>query len=141
MDNEAYTSLNMTMTSLNIKYQLVPPRDHRAQYAERAIQTYKKHFMVGLFISYKDINPQLWYRLLQQEKVILKMIKKAMTLPPLSAYTQIFGGFDLTRTPLAPPGIRVVIHNRLKNCASYTPHGEDGWYIRPAMERYRCHKT
>ena len=35
MDNEAYTALNMTMTTMNINYQLVPPSTHRANNAER----------------------------------------------------------------------------------------------------------
>ena len=35
MDNEASTALNMTMTTMNIKYQLVPPSNHRANNAER----------------------------------------------------------------------------------------------------------
>ena len=37
MDNEAYIALNMKMTSMNIKYQLVPLNNHRANNAERAI--------------------------------------------------------------------------------------------------------
>ena len=35
MDNEAYTVLNLTMTTMNIKYQLFPPNNHRATDAER----------------------------------------------------------------------------------------------------------
>ena len=45
MDNEASTSLNMKMTSMNIKYQLVPPSNHRANNAERLIQTFKNNFI------------------------------------------------------------------------------------------------
>ena len=41
MDNEAYTYLKMAMTSMNIKYQLVPPRNHISKNTERAIQTFK----------------------------------------------------------------------------------------------------
>ena len=41
MDNEAYTSLKMTMTFMNIKYHLVPPSNHRANNLERVIQTFK----------------------------------------------------------------------------------------------------
>ena len=36
------------MKSMNIKYQLVPPSNHRANNAERAIQTFKNHFIAGL---------------------------------------------------------------------------------------------
>ena len=48
MDNGASTALKMTMTSMNIKYQLVPPINHRAKNAEIAIQTSKNHFIAGL---------------------------------------------------------------------------------------------
>ena len=34
MDNEASTALNMTMITMNIKYQLVPPSNHIANNAE-----------------------------------------------------------------------------------------------------------
>ena len=48
MDNEVSTALNMTMTTINTKYQLVPPSNHRAKSAERAIQTFKNHSIAGL---------------------------------------------------------------------------------------------
>ena len=35
MENEASIDLNITMTSMNIKYQLVPPSNHRANNAYR----------------------------------------------------------------------------------------------------------
>ena len=35
MENEAYTALKLTMTTMKIKYQLVPPSNHRANNAER----------------------------------------------------------------------------------------------------------
>ena len=46
MDNEASEALKMTMKAMNIKYQLVPPSIHRANNAERAIHTFKNHFIV-----------------------------------------------------------------------------------------------
>ena len=48
MDNKASTALNMTMTIINIKYQLVPQSNHRSNNAERAIQKSKNHFIAGL---------------------------------------------------------------------------------------------
>ena len=48
MDNEASTDLNMTMTSMNIKYNLVIPSNHIPNNAERAIQTFKNHFIAVL---------------------------------------------------------------------------------------------
>ena len=48
MDNEAYTNLKMTMTSMNIKYQLVPPSNQISDNLEREIQTFKNHFIAGM---------------------------------------------------------------------------------------------
>ena len=33
------------------------------------------------------------------------------------------------------------MHNRLNDRASWDPHVEDGWYIGPSIEPYRCHKS
>ena len=48
MDNEAPTALEKTTTNMDITYQLVPPGNHKAKNAERAIKTFKKHFIAGL---------------------------------------------------------------------------------------------
>ena len=52
---------------------------------------------------------------------------------------QLNGAFKYTRTPLAPPGTRVVIYEAPGNCRTWAPHCVDGWYLRPAPDHYRCH--
>ena len=66
MENEASTALNLKMTTMNSKNQLVHPSNHRANNAEIAIHTFKNHFIAGLCIINKDFDLQLWYRLLHQ---------------------------------------------------------------------------
>ena len=48
MDNEASAELKLSMKKKDIKYELVPPMVHRRNAAERAIQTFKNHFIAGL---------------------------------------------------------------------------------------------
>ena len=50
MENKASTALKLTMTTMNIKYKLVPPSKHIAYNAEILIQTFKNHFIVGMCI-------------------------------------------------------------------------------------------
>ena len=45
MDKKSSTALKMAMTSMGIKYQLVPPSYHRGNNAEREIHTFKKYFI------------------------------------------------------------------------------------------------
>ena len=48
------------MTTIDIKYHLVIPSNHRASNAERAIQMFKNHFIAELFSVDKDFHLQLW---------------------------------------------------------------------------------
>ena len=47
-DNECSTAFKRFLTNHNINLQLVPPYDHRTNPAERAIGTFKDHFISGL---------------------------------------------------------------------------------------------
>jgi hypothetical protein len=49
LDNEASTALKNFFTINDIAYQLVPPHCHRCNAAERAIRTFKEHFVAGLY--------------------------------------------------------------------------------------------
>ena len=59
----------------------------------------------------------------------------------MSAYMELEGVFDYNKTPLAPPGTKVVIHEKPDKQASWAAHGVDGWYLGPAMEHYRCYRV
>jgi hypothetical protein len=51
----------------------------------------------------------------------------------------IFGQYDFNRAPLAPPGTRIIAHETPGRRRTWAPHGQDGWYIGPALEHYRCY--
>jgi hypothetical protein len=68
------------------------------------------------------------------------MLRTSRINPKLSAATHIFGQYNFNRAPMAPPGTRIIAHetpNRRRTC--WEPHGQDGWYIGPALEHYRCY--
>jgi hypothetical protein len=58
--------------------------------------------------------------------------------PRLSAYAQVQGAFDYNRTPLGPPGTRVLVHDKPSTRETWAPHALHGYYIGPAMGHYRC---
>jgi hypothetical protein len=51
----------------------------------------------------------------------------------------LVGNFDFNRTPIAPPGVRVIVHEKPDKRTSWSPHGVDGWYVGPALDSYRCY--
>jgi hypothetical protein len=59
----------------------------------------------------------------------------------LSAYQQVWGNFDFNKTPLAPPGCKVVVHERAMERGAWACHGIVGYYIGPAMKHYRNYES
>ena len=47
MDNGTSTSVKRYITNTNVNYQLVEPNNHRVNAAERAIRTFRYHFVAG----------------------------------------------------------------------------------------------
>jgi hypothetical protein len=45
----------------------------------------------------------------------------------------------INRAPMAPPGTRIIAHETPNRRRTWTPHGQDGWYIGPALEHYKCY--
>jgi hypothetical protein len=81
----------------------------------------------------------LWDIILPQAVITLTMLGTSRINPKLSAATQIFGQHDFNRAPLAPPGTRIIAHETPGRRRTWAPHGQDGWYIGPALEHYRCY--
>ena len=66
----------------------------------------------------------------------LNLLRSSRKNPSLSAHAAIHGLFDFNKTPLAPPGIQVLIHDKTRK--TWATHALDGWYIGPALHHYRC---
>jgi hypothetical protein len=59
----------------------------------------------------------------------------------MSAYAQLNEHFDFNSTPLAPPGTRIIAHEKPDQRESWDPHGLDGYYLGPALDHYRCYQV
>jgi hypothetical protein len=138
LDNEASDALKNFMHDKDVNFQLVPPGIHRRNPAERAIRTYKNHLLAGICTTDPNFPMHLWCRLVAQANITINLLRESRINPSLSAYAQVHGAFDYNATPMAPPGIRVLTHDKPSKRPSWAPHGEEGWYIGPALEHYRC---
>ena len=108
--------------------------------AERAIQTFKNHFIACLGTTDKNFPLHLWDRILPQAITTLNLLRSSRLNPRLSAEEHLNGMFDFNRRPLAPPGTKVIIHDNPSERRSWAPHGLDGWYVGHAPEHYCCYK-
>ena len=60
MDNECSEALQQFMTTEHIDYQFVPPGCHRRNAAERAIRTFKNHFLAMLCSADRETHKKNW---------------------------------------------------------------------------------
>jgi hypothetical protein len=142
LNNECSEALKQFMSNDGVDYQIVPPGIHHRNAPERAICTFKNHFIAGLCSIDKHFPLHLWdQHLVPQAVITLNMMRGSRINLQLSAWVQINDNFDFNRTPLAPPGIRVLVHEKPQNGETWSPHALDEWYIGPALEPYRCYNV
>lgn len=110
LDNECSNILKEFLTEQEIDYQLAPPGIHFRNAAERAIQTFKDHFITGLCSTDPNFPMHLWCQLLPQALLTLNLLRDSRINPKISAYAQIHGPYDFKVHPLAPPGTHVISH-------------------------------
>jgi hypothetical protein len=118
MDNEASTALKHFLHSKDIQFQLVPPHVHRQNAAERAIQTFTNHFVAMLCSTDTQFPIHLLDRLIPQAVITLNLLRQSRIKPKLSAHAQLNGLFDYNKTPLAPPGTKVIINEKVDHRGS-----------------------
>ena len=123
----------------NETFQLVPPHLHQWNAAERAIQTFKNHFISGMVSTHQYFPLHLWCHLLPQAIVTLNLLLTSRINPTLLAHAQLHGLFDFNETNFAPLGTKVIVHLNPTIRKSWAPRGQDGWYIDRAKDNYRCY--
>ena len=121
LDNECPGGLKTFLRKESVKFQLVPPYLHHTNAAERAIQTYKDHLIAGLISCNQKLPLHIWDRLILHAILTLNLLRPSRLNPRLLAEAQLNGAFDFNRTPLAPPGTRVIVHKTPNNRRTWTP--------------------
>jgi hypothetical protein len=138
LDNEASTALKNFFTVNDIAYQLVPPHCHRCNAAERAIRTLKEHFVAGLSSVDPSFPVHLWDRMLPQAEITLNLLRISILHPQLSAAAHYHGLVYYNKTAFAPPGCKIIAHEKPGKRRTWSPHGQHGYSLGPAMHHYRC---
>ena len=113
---------------------------HRRNVAERAIRTFKAHFLAILAGVASDFPRYLWDLLVPQAEMTLNFLRQSPLNKTISAWEYFNGPFNYDATPLGPLGTRVLAHHKPDVRASWDFRAEDGWGIGVSLEHYRCQR-
>ena len=125
LDNKCSRDMKKIFKEIQVEYQLVPPNIHQCNAAERAIHTYKNHLIAGLYTCDPKSTSREWDWLLPQCNITINLLRPARRNPSLSAYAALLGNFNFNATPMAPPGTKVVVHEKSNNRLSWEGHGTE----------------
>ena len=140
LENEAPRELKAAICSNGCTVELTPPDVHQRNNAERAIQTFKSHFISILAGVDNSFPINEWDSLIPQTILTLNLLHNANVAPKISAYAYHHGPFDYGRMPLAPIGCAVQFHVKPGRRRTWGEQSTDGWYIGASPEHYRTHR-
>ena len=142
LDNDA--SVEYTQVIKNkwkINYHLLHPNSYRSNAAERAIFTFKAHFISILAGIVPDFPWNLWDLLLPQTEVTLNLIKQATIDPSRSAWAYFHVPFNCGVAPLEPLGCNIIYHKKMGTRNSSEFCGTAGWNLGVALQHYQMVDT
>ena len=104
LDNECSAAFIHYLDEEAVEFQLSLPQLHRRHAAERAVRTWKTHFIAILCGCDRNFSIYLWDKLIPQAVLTLKFLRSSNLKPNLSAFVQVWGQFDFNHTLLPLPG-------------------------------------
>jgi hypothetical protein len=108
--------------------------------AEKAIQTFKDHF-VGVLSGHAPTFPMhLWCQLLPQVEQQLLLLRQSRFHPNLSAYAHVYGHHDYNKHPFVPIGMEALVRDKPYKWQTYAEHCKKAFVPGTSTEHYRCWK-
>ena len=95
-----------------MSYQLVPHDDQCRNISERAIQTWKNHF-VGVLARTAATSPlHLWCQIITQAKRQILLLSQTNLNPNISYYAYVYGQHNYNAAPFLPIGMESLVHDK-----------------------------
>jgi hypothetical protein len=127
---------------LNMTYELVPPEEHQRNMAEKAIQTFKDHFVGVLSGCAKSMPMHPWCQLLPQVERQLLLLQQSRLNPGMLAYTHVYQGqHDYNKHPFVPIGMELLVHKKPHKQLTFAQHCKKGYILGTSFEHFRAQKV
>jgi hypothetical protein len=143
MDNVLFTEHRDYLRKKGIEVQLVPPGSHRANKAERAIQSFKKTLIAALATADPDFPIDALYYIDEHLEICINLLRQSHENRLLSAWEQLNGiPYDINRWPLIPFGAKGLVYENAADrpLGTFGPHGVVGFYIGTSHDHFGCYK-
>ena len=138
LDNEASAAYKKDIAESGMTYELVPPNNHRRNIAEKAIQTWKDHFISVISGTDNNFPMHLWCQILPQAERQINLLRQSNVHPKISAYAHLYGPHNYNAKPFVPIGMETLIHEKPSKRKTFAQHCVKGYVLGTSPEHYRC---
>jgi hypothetical protein len=140
-DNEATAALQEFLAGSDINFQLAPPSCSLSQRRRARYSKIQKSLHCRPVLHEPKFSVKYMGKTIPQCLITLNLLRSSRITPQLSSQAQINGAFDFNRTPFAPPGTKVLIHEKPSTRGTWAPYAVEGWYLGPAQRHYQCYRV
>ena len=98
---------------------------HRVNVAEKAIDSFKNHFISSLATVDQDFPLHLWCRLLHLATTSLNLLRPLRINPRLSAKEYLNRVFNYNKMPITPLECKIAVHKAITKRATLSLHATD----------------
>jgi len=141
LDNEASDALKQYIRKQEIQFELMPPGNHRRNQVERAIQTFKAHFIAILAGVDNKFPLSLLCHLLEPTELTPNLLRQSKVVPKISAFAHIHGHHDYMKKPFAPLGCAIEAHVKPEDRRTWDTRSDAGFSLRTSMHHHRCFRV
>ncbi len=138
LDNQASDAFKQYIRQQQIQFKLVPPGNHRRNQAERAIRTFKAHFISILAGIDNKFPLSLWCHLLEPKELTLNLLRQSKVAPKISAFAHIHSPHNYMKKPFAPLGCAIQAHVKLEDCRTWNPRADARFSLGTSMQHHQC---
>ncbi len=138
LDNKASDAFKQYIHQQKIQFELVPPSNHRRNQVERAIQTFKAHFIAILAGIHDKFPLSLWCHLLEPTELTLNLLRRSKVAPKISVLAHIHSHHDYMKKPFAPLGCAIEAHVKPEDCRTWDARSDAGFSLGTSMQHHRC---
>jgi hypothetical protein len=140
IDNEASMAFKAKIKENKMEYGLIPPGNHQRNQAERAIQTFKAHFISILAGVDKRFPLSLWCYLLEPAELTLNLLWQSNVAPKISAFAHVHRHHNYMKKPFAPLSCAIHSHVKPDDRKSWDACADAGFNLGTSMEHHCCYR-
>ncbi len=117
---------------------MVPLGNHQRNQAERAIQTFKVHFISILAGVDNNFPLSLWCHLLEPTELTLNLLRHLKVAPKLSAFAHVHGPHDYMKKQFALLGCAIQAHVKPDDRRTWNTPSDAGFSLGTSMQHHQC---